>query len=414
MILFLNGCGKTAIDKRGHQLPLLVITLKSSAITRSYTTAEAILQIKKDTQDKDQSIALSQVQIKIRGQSSARFPKKSYALKFITPTGKKRPIQFLDLPSGSHWVLHGPYLDKSLMRNALAYRIMRLTGNYAPRTRFIELWIEQKKQNSGYQGIYLLVEKIRRSRHRIAIPKWNTARPFSKRGFIIEFDRSPKNKKCWKTSLGTRFLLHYPAIRKTSLKDKQNIIALLDTLEQQLYLNDIAKHPDPAIHKILDLDALADYLLLNSLFLNKDAFVKSTYVYHNGYGKLVYGPVWDFNLACGNFMLPYHTGWTLFPKPLIRKLLMVPLFRKRLRLRWNRLRKTAFTQKRISKEIDTLAKILNPAVSRNFKRWKILDKNLLRRNGPFPRSFKHAIDRLQRWLKARLAWMDIHINHFWK
>ena len=55
------------------------------------------------------------------------------------------------------WTLHGPYGDRSFMRNVLAMHLANKQGNYASRTRFVELFI-----NGDYEGLYVMMEKIKR------------------------------------------------------------------------------------------------------------------------------------------------------------------------------------------------------------------------------------------------------------
>jgi len=59
----------------------------------------------------------------------------------------------LDLPNHTMWVLKGAYRDQSLMRDALAFEIGRRTGEYSPRTRFVELYI-----NGASRGVYVMTD----------------------------------------------------------------------------------------------------------------------------------------------------------------------------------------------------------------------------------------------------------------
>ena len=88
------------------------------------------------------------IKIERRGKTSQTFAKKSYGFNIYGENNKKKSTALLDLPSSKKWVLYGPYADKSLIRNALAYSIYTKMGNYAPRTQFIELVI-----HNNYQGI---------------------------------------------------------------------------------------------------------------------------------------------------------------------------------------------------------------------------------------------------------------------
>ncbi|RYD34006.1 MAG: hypothetical protein EOP87_10015, partial [Verrucomicrobiaceae bacterium] len=58
----------------------------------------------------------------VRGQSSAGFPQRQYAWElWREQIDEDEKVSLLGMPEGADWVLHAPWNDKSLMRNALAY-----------------------------------------------------------------------------------------------------------------------------------------------------------------------------------------------------------------------------------------------------------------------------------------------------
>ena len=83
------------------------------------------------------------IAIEIRGATSQDFfPKKSYGFETQDDDGHNLNVSLLDMPRENDWILHGPYSDKSLMRNVLAYKISNSIGMYASRTSFCELFID--------------------------------------------------------------------------------------------------------------------------------------------------------------------------------------------------------------------------------------------------------------------------------
>ena len=107
--------------------------------------------------------------IKVRGQSSAMFPKPGYSIEVREYQGSDTSsvdVSLFGLPPADDWVLHGPYVDKSMLRNALAYWLFRQAGRYAPRTKHFDLYI-----NGVYRGVYVLVEKIKRGKYRVNVSK---------------------------------------------------------------------------------------------------------------------------------------------------------------------------------------------------------------------------------------------------
>jgi hypothetical protein len=60
------------------------------------------------------------------------------------------------------------------MRDVLAYEISSQMGHWAPRTRFVEVFVNQaggKLSRRDYVGVYVLVEKIKRDKNRVNISK---------------------------------------------------------------------------------------------------------------------------------------------------------------------------------------------------------------------------------------------------
>ena len=104
--------------------------------------------------------------IKWRGNSSLSFDQKQYTLETRSRTGKEVDAALLGMPADNDWVLHAPYNDISLMRNALAYELWSDMGHWGPRTRMVELVL-----NNEYQGVYVLTETIKRGKDRVDIAK---------------------------------------------------------------------------------------------------------------------------------------------------------------------------------------------------------------------------------------------------
>src|SRR5690606_22349398 len=104
----------------------------------------------------------------VRGSSSQSFPKKSFGFETRDAEGEDDEVALLGLPKEEDWILYAPYTDKSLLRDALTYKLANDLGRYAPRTVFCELYL-----NGDYHGVYALEEKIKRDKNRVNIAKLN-------------------------------------------------------------------------------------------------------------------------------------------------------------------------------------------------------------------------------------------------
>jgi hypothetical protein len=132
--------------------------------------------------------------LNLRGHSSLRYLKRSFSLKTRDDAGKSRSVSILGFPEDSDWVLYAPYPDKTLLRDVLTYDLSRQMGRYASRTKFVELFLNQvggRMSKRHYMGVYVLEEKIKRSKGRVDIAKLSPedrTEPAISGGYIFKKD----------------------------------------------------------------------------------------------------------------------------------------------------------------------------------------------------------------------------------
>ena len=93
----------------------------------------------------------------------------------------------MGMPAENDWILHGPYSDKTLMRNAVIYEMGTAIGQYTTRRRYCELYI-----NGDYRGVYMFMENIKRDDNRVDIATLlptDTAGNEVTGGYIMKVDR---------------------------------------------------------------------------------------------------------------------------------------------------------------------------------------------------------------------------------
>ena len=127
---------------------------------------------------------------RIRGASSRSFDKKNYLLKFKEEDmTRDLDVSLSGMAADNSWALHGPFLDKSLIRNYLCYNLAGEIMDYAPNARFCELFV-----NGEYMGLYLLTEKISYSENgRIDFTK--TDPDMTVTSYILQVDRGAKDPR---------------------------------------------------------------------------------------------------------------------------------------------------------------------------------------------------------------------------
>ena len=373
--------------------------------------------------------------IELLGQSSLNFPKKSYALELRDPQGHAVASPLLGLPPDSNWVLHGPYSDKTLMRNYLAYALASRMRLPSPGTRFVELFLRQLPWGTAYQGVYLLVDASGRSPEALGIPALapgDTTEPAVSGGYIVQIDRLQK---------GDEFIalpgdpnsphpdqIIFVSPRHPAPAQKTWLAAYFDSMEAALSpARSLAGARGAA--RYLDVDSFVDFLLLQEALKNTDAYRYSASMYKDRDGRLRMGPVWDFDLATGNvtrndgcdpagWMIQYmgSHSWDQAPPRWWRLLLEHRAFRERVDSRWRELRAGPLATANVLALIDSAGFTLRAAQRRNFQRWHGLGRTVWK-NCPIPgtnppayaATWEGEVVRLRLWMDSRLRWMDEHI-----
>ena len=357
--------------------------------------------------------------IELRGKTSLGFPKNQYGVETQDAEGNDKDVSLLQLPAESDWVLNGPYWDKTLMRNYLAYAFSNRIGRYASRTKFVELFLNQKGDatigDRHYVGVYLLIEKIKRGKDRVDIKSLKPADITG--GYIVKIDKTDWQETYFLTRSGTQLFHVYPKGHEMSAAQKAWIQNYMSEFEAALAGKDF-KDPERGYAKYIDTDAFIDHFIINELFRNIDGFRNSTYMYKDSGGKLTMGPVWDFNLSMGNpgFNQGWKTdGWLIYTNHVPfwwDRLLQDKDFTQKLAKRWKALRKDILATSKLLDEIDRTAEFLSEAQKRNFQRWRVLGRGgfLVGNSTEVAQTYQQEVKQIKTWLQARLKWIDTHIE----
>ena len=85
-----------------------------------------------------------------RGRSTGGLPKASFFLEFDDEYGADKNVSVGGLPSESDWVLYAPNsFEPVLIHNPVAHELMRQMGQYSPRTRFVEVFLQDGRGTLG-------------------------------------------------------------------------------------------------------------------------------------------------------------------------------------------------------------------------------------------------------------------------
>ncbi|RYY25806.1 MAG: T9SS type A sorting domain-containing protein [Chitinophagaceae bacterium] len=371
--------------------------------------------------------------IELRGSSSQQFPKKSFGLETRTAAGADTNVSLLMMPKESDWILSASYSDKSLLNNVLAYKLSNAFGQYAPRTRFVELVL-----NGQYQGIYILMEKIKRDSNRVDIAKLTSADTVGSAltgGYILKIDKTtgsggdgflsahlPVVNNNGQTIL---FQYEYPAGDEIHVKQKQYIKRFVDSFENALKTKPLYDTVNGWRHYANE-NSFIHYLLLNEISRNVDGYRISTYLFKEKdtkSGKLHVGPPWDYDIAFANADYcdgNLDTGWAFnFGSVCANDNLQIPfwwnrlmqdtLFKNRLQCAYTDLRNTSLDTTVLFGWIDSTRNALSVPASRNFDTWPILGAYVWPNPSPVPASYAGEINELKSWLRKRISWLDGNI-----
>ncbi|MDG2396755.1 MAG: CotH kinase family protein [Flavobacteriaceae bacterium] len=444
-IFLLNGCKKDEEIEEGPDKESSIIDPNSMAIanvdTKNLTIVDepkipANLQITEE----DSILFDGPIGIEIRGSSSQMFPKKSYGFETWDEDGKDINVSLADFPEEEDWIFYAPYSDKSLIRNVIIFELSNEIGQYATKTKFLELYL-----NNKYSGLYVLMEKIKRDKNRVNISK-NKDDDLTG-GYILKIDKSTgdgsssadyNNQNSFSSkynSLGTtnlnngaitHFLYEYPDSDDINENQKNYIINYISQFEDTLISSEF-NDPEKGYSKFIDIDSFIDFFLLNEISKNIDGYRLSTFMHKNKGEKLKMGPIWDFNLGFGNANYcngDSYEGWAYqFNNQCPGDLWQVPFWWKRfmedhnwknlLKTRWTSLRNDQFSNDHVLNKISNHVKFINEnnSSSDNFTTWDILGKYIWP-NAYNGSSYSDEIAYLNSWIKNRLNWMDSKINSF--
>lgn len=243
--------------------------------------------------------------VEIRGRGNAswwKFPQKSYMLRF------DERISFFGMIPSEKWVLASTYGDLSLIRNCVAMDIAACMDHleYTPDQIPVDVYL-----NGEYLGVYTFSEKIDVDIQKLNLFSRTTYQNLQRNeetdiAFLLEcggdlFDSHVLGQEYFYTNHSPRLFIEYPEFDEP-YTDEFNYISN--------YMNEL----DRAITRgygyedYIDIDSWVDWFIVMELTNNTDSsFCRSSFIYKRPGEKVMLGPVWDFDMAFGNFFYDNQT-----------------------------------------------------------------------------------------------------------
>lgn len=323
--------------------------------------------------------------VKGRGNSTwSQFPKKPYAMKLDNKS------EILGMKKHKRWCLLANWMDRTLIRNDVAFEISRRTQlEWTPSGKFVELIL-----NGEHKGNYYLCEQIKVDNNRVNIAKDG--------GFLMECDLWYDEEFKFKTKLHN-VPWQFKAPDWVTQEQFDYLYNFVAEFEQSLFTE--ASFIQRKYINYIDSGSFVDWWLVNELAQNSEVNQpKSAYVYMDKDGKLTAGPVWDFDW--GTFIPKDKYNYiAMGQKYYIYQMFRDKEFRKLVKARWTSY-KAALSG--IPAYIDEIASKLTESDKINITMWPINKTT----NQDESLSYKEAIAKLKQAYEGKFQWLDNNINTF--
>ena len=448
----------SAVEIGTSEIPYIKINTATTILNEPKVAGEMEIYINK------KRVLDTKIGIEYRGSTSYRISdKKSFGIETRDASGNGINVSVLGLPAEEDWILTGDVFqapntifDRTLMYHYIGYELSRSMGNYASRSKFVEVEL-----NGTYIGVYVLMEKLKKDVNRINIESLSSSDTDAAKitgGYILKIDKtagsdvlgthplsyydSNWDDDCRYTEynsfrsnydinrnritfapygppynsnkyLETYFVYDYPKPETINAQQKAYIKKYIDDFETAL-LTDNFSTTTRTYTNYIDRKSFVDFFIINEVAGNIDGYRLSTFMHKARGGKLKMGPIWDLNIGYGtdgrvpvnDWIINYNTYVTndAWMVPFWWKRLMEdPQFKSELKTRWIELRANVLSTPTVLNLTTNTANYLtvNNAIVRNYTKWTGISFD-----------YNSSVNQLKTYLSNRLAWMDSKILAF--
>jgi CotH kinase protein len=350
--------------------------------------------------------------VEYRGRSSLNFPKLNYSVELRTSADEESPANLLGMGSDADWILDGAWADRSLMRNSLAYDLFRDMGHYASEGRYCNVWLNERAQ-----GVYRLGERLKRDDDRVLLPADDGAGAsfLVKQDIegLIDFGLLPENP--WQ--------LIYPKQANATEAQLTGVQVWFEGLQAALTVG------DPDLASYLDASVTRDWLLLQELSKNIDAYFLSIHLSRapNSPAQLI---PWDFDLSFGQPTVSERgqqaadrpnnetpEGWIWNRTAFVELLSDSDSLRASLGPRWRELREGVLSEAALMTRLDAYqAELDDESIAANFELWPLEEVEFDEIYEPYSfydvASYEEEVEHMRAWILQRMTWIDGNIDSY--
>ena len=254
--------------------------------------------------------------------------------------------------------------------------------------------------------------------NRIGGPLKREGQPVKRQSVVVSSDDDenglPSHMEGFRSVVASNHLYYVdPPPEEVNAVQRAWFMNYVNALDRALYGPDF-RDPARGYAAFIDSDSFIDHHLIVEVTKNVDGFRYSSFYHKDRGGRLCMGPIWDYNFALGNAAhgkqgwIPEYWLWPQLDNreyPWFRRLFEDPDFGQKYVDRFAELRKTVLATTNFLGRIDDIARLLNEAQARNYKRWPILGMNVFP-NAYVGNTYADEVKWLKDWIRTRLEWME--------
>jgi len=375
----------------------------------------------------------------IRRRGESTYGQGHYAFEIQDEYGQDKEVSLLGMPAESDWIINKEVIDYTLLKSNVAFKWFRDMGHYAPRERFVEMYLNTGGgaiSTGDYKGIYVLREKIKRNDNRVDIARLDASHnlePKVSGGYIIKSDKEddgvtyladgPDGHEDY-LETGTPYNIQTNGNAKTILVEPRHlevtdsqidwIANYINEFHAVLWQNESSSYypgPGPDYTDYVDVISWIDHFIVEQVGADGDAFWGSYFTHKDRGGKICSGPPWDFDRSFHNNG-PNSSGYTVWKSngaifgKWHQQLQQYPEYSLMLADRWFEHREEVLNTDLTMAYIDETVALITEAMDR------MIDKYGFPGGGG---TYAGEIVLFKNWITNRLDWLDGEIaNRFAK
>lgn len=347
---------------------------------------------------------------RIRGRGNSTwlwYPKKPYRIKL------DEKASVLGLDANKDWVLLANYRDPTHLMNTFVFEMGHgLNMPFTNHTRYVEVTL-----NSDYIGLYQLTEQIEVGKSRVDIGK--------KKGWLLslDVDDGPAEAPTAGDNFWSQVYRMPVCVKSPESEDYATPETLLDDAKQALgdLENVIHSHDYEALKKVMNVQSMIDYLLIQEYVYNVEVAAPRSIYLHKDKGDALwtFGPLWDFDAGFDfdwghmydghGYFADYretvlgtdparHISNYDYVSSFFTDMWKNKEFVSDVKARWKQIRPRVISE--FWAETKRYADAAAEAMERDAKRW------------PIDKKYATEINRMEKWLNSRAVYMDNIVSNY--